>query len=1014
MRLALSLFFTLSLTNALKAQPGVAPTEALSPADEQKVLMVPPGFEVQLVASEPDIQKPIQMAFDAKGRLWVTTSYHYPFAGPAGKSTDKLYVLSDIGADGKAGKVTVFSDTLNIPIGILPLPDCNSCIVSSVGEILKLTDTDSDGKADKREVLFTGFGTRDTHGMYNSFTLLPDGWVYACHGFSNESTVKGKDGHEVHMQSGHVFRFRPDGSRIEIVSRGQVNPFGMTVDPWFNLYTADCHSKPITQIIPGAYYQSFGKPHDGLGFAPHVTQHNHGSTGLCGLAWYDADHFPKEFKGTIFLGNVVTNRVNLDRIEWKGSTPVAIEQPDFLVSKDPWFRPADIQLGPDGALYITDFYNKIIGHYEVPLNHPQRDKDRGRVWRVVWKGKGEPGASAPGAPKMPGDLTKMSAKELGEKLDGAGTATRLQITNELVSRIRSGQEKWTNIASALNDTQQPGKNAELNNWFLAASFDELPAKSLYALSGIIAKSAVVSPENSSLRVVHFLRVLNATKDWGDLRSLRGEVANWMMHEDPHIRRAAVDAIVSHPHPDFIKPLTELVKKLPTEDNHLRYAARMALRNCIESPGGWAAAPGSPLIADVALAIPTPESARYLAKRVFSFQSTNLSGSAEHISRHGDNEARDLVVNWVGANGDWKEKYTVAVAFRKGVAARGQVLRPIEHELCHKVALTGLVSEDATVVQQSCDLAGGMKLKDARPTLVSIATDASRPEAVRTSAFAALVNIDRNAAVPLLVDAVNDNTAPVGLRVNAGNLLGALNTPEGRAAARAVLKTAPYRVTVGIASGLAGTKPSAEVLLEAVKAGEASPRLLQEKVVIEKLKASGIDQGRVSELTKGLPAADVKLNELIKARTTSFASVKPDKELGAKLFTKHCGACHQIGGVGGKVGPNLDGIGVRGLERLLEDTLDPNRNVDAAFRARVLNLTDGTSKTGLRLRVEGEVVVMADDQGKEYRVPAKEIEKERETMLSPMPANFGEVIPDAEFAHILAFLLDQKAKEMPKK
>src|SRR5205823_6829138 len=136
-------------------------------------------------------------------------------------------------------------------------------------------------------------------------------------------------------------------------------------------------------------------------------------------AWEDADHFPKEYKGTMFLGNVVTNRINFDRIEWKGSTPVGVEQPDFLVSKDPWFRLADIKLGPDGALYVSDFYNKIIGHYEVDLKHPLRDKDRGRVWRIVWKGKD--GKAPP--PTMPGDLTTMPLEDLGKKLDGASTAT---------------------------------------------------------------------------------------------------------------------------------------------------------------------------------------------------------------------------------------------------------------------------------------------------------------------------------------------------------------------------------------------------------------------------------------------------------------------------------------------------------------------------------------------------------------------------------------------------------------
>src|SRR5262245_7842701 len=279
--LAVTLLFP--LTAFTQEPPPVAPTDAKTPAEELTAFKLPPGFAAQLVASEPDIQKPMQCAFDARGRLWVTTSYHYPFPAEAGKATDKLFVLSDFGPDGKAKKVETFAADLNIPIGILPLPDCKSCIVSSVGEIRKLTDTDGDGKADKTEVLFTGFGTRDTHRMTNSYTLMPDGWVYACHGYLNDSKVKGKDGHEVHMQSGHTFRFRPDGSRIEIYAHGQVNPFGIAVDPWFNRCPAACHRRPITQLIPGGWYDSFGKPHDGLGYAPHVTRHSHNSTAICGL-----------------------------------------------------------------------------------------------------------------------------------------------------------------------------------------------------------------------------------------------------------------------------------------------------------------------------------------------------------------------------------------------------------------------------------------------------------------------------------------------------------------------------------------------------------------------------------------------------------------------------------------------------------------------------------------------------------------------------------------------------------
>jgi putative heme-binding domain-containing protein len=163
----------------------------------------------------------------------------------------------------------------------------------------------------------------------------------------------------------------------------------------------------------------------------------------------------------------------------------------------------------------------------------------------------------------------------------------------------------------------------------------------------------------------------------------------------------------------------------------------------------------------------------------------------------------------------------------------------------------------------------------------------------------------------------------------------------------------------------------------------------------------------------LPAADARLAGLIQKRAAAFASFKPDRELGAKVFAKHCAACHRIADQGGKFAPQLDGIGVRGVERLLEDTLDPNRNVDQAFRSRVVVTKDEKTITGLMLRVEGAVLVLADGEGKEVRIPTDDIATNRETMLSPMPANFGDAIPEAEFAHLLAYLLEQKAPALKK-
>ena len=368
--LCLTLMFTLCGPQSVDAQQGVEDrfslgvrtTEPVSAEDQRLTFKVPDGFSVQLVAAEPDIAKPMNLAFDAKGRLWVSSSLEYPFAAAADqKPRDTIRILEDTNGDGRTDKVTTFADELNIPIGLIPYGDGVICF--SIPNIWFLRDTDGDDKCDTKEVLYGPFDTtRDTHGMCNAFRRGDDGWIYSCHGFNNRSDVAGRDGHRVVMTSGNTFRFRPDGSRIELYTQGQVNPFGMSIDQYGDIYTADCHTKPVTLLLPGGCYDSFGRAHDGLGYVPNVMEHLHGSTAIAALALGSQLAFPAEFSDSTFDGNVMTSRVNRNTLKRTGSSIRAMEQPDLLSSSDPWFRPVDLVAGPDGALYIADFYNRIIGH----------------------------------------------------------------------------------------------------------------------------------------------------------------------------------------------------------------------------------------------------------------------------------------------------------------------------------------------------------------------------------------------------------------------------------------------------------------------------------------------------------------------------------------------------------------------------------------------------------------------------------------------------------------------------
>ncbi len=345
----------------------IAPGEPLSPQEQLKRFKLPPGFKIELVACEPAVNKPINLTFDAQSRLLVTGSSQYP--NPASKpeeQRDKLIVISDSNGDGKLDQAKVLADKLNIPIGVMPTHRGVFCF--SIPSIMLLSEPDQTGKLTKREPVYSSFGFRDTHGMSSHYHWWIDGWIYGCHGFANESSIKGSDGKEMNLRSGNTYRYRLDGTRIEQFTHGQVNPFGLAFDPLGNLYSSDCHSRPIYQLLQHGWYPSFGTVNDGLGLAPEMMQHEHGSTGISGIVYYAADQFPAGYRDNIFIGNPVTGKINRDRLERHGTTQLAKEQPDFLSCDDPWFRPVDIKLGPDGALYCR----RLLYSYHCSLRSAAR------------------------------------------------------------------------------------------------------------------------------------------------------------------------------------------------------------------------------------------------------------------------------------------------------------------------------------------------------------------------------------------------------------------------------------------------------------------------------------------------------------------------------------------------------------------------------------------------------------------------------------------------------------------
>ncbi|MFM2142574.1 MAG: hypothetical protein RLZZ476_1118 [Verrucomicrobiota bacterium] len=1028
------LFFLLFIGSLAAAEPKdrlIRETSALTPEREKAALHVPAGFEVQLFAAEPQINKPINLAFDAKGRLWVSSTVEYPYAAeksrwsdPQGTrvkdSRDAIKILEDTDGDGSADKVTVFADALNIPTGVLPWhkPEHKSgCIAFSIPNIWYFADTDGDDRADLREVLFGPLGyEKDTHGMCSSFRLGLDGWVYATHGFNNTSNFKAKDGSTLELQSGNVFRFKPDGSRVEKYTSGQVNPFGLAWDRYGNLYSADCHSSPVYQLIRGACYPSFGKPHDGLGFAPVMCQHTHGSTGICGIVYLDGGVWGPEWDDHILLGNCVTSRVNHDHVTFTGSTPKANEQPDFITSDDPWFRPVDLQLGPDSALYIADFYNKIIGHYEVPLDHPERDKERGRIWRVVKKGSTQ----------------KLAALDFS-----------VNETERAIDIIGSGQPVQMRLAvQKLQEQTKPGffsrpMTPEMDAFFL---WGELRPKygwqKNFSFSGSIAAEVDAFVAVQQLAQAQTNRVVDA--QWYSF------VRSGLHHPSHVVQCAAASALQAHPNPESVAALLKCWEATPDNDLRLRYQLRLTLREHFKDVLGLMQAiklGHRELAREIAKAVPTSDAASLL---LHEWKSGALSGNdaLTIIVRHGSTDTIDQLI--AEARKRSPSKVEAISAMHDGLSERGtppppelltwaqdlakQLLDTASQKPAPAWTSTGnakwslqprkLAEGGEVTVLQSMARGGGDE-ESRTGTLTSKTFDAPAKLTLWLNGhrgFPTAKPHDKN--LVRIVEAHTGQTLAsafpprhndcsrtefdlskhTGKRVR----LEIIDGDDGKAYAwLGITRIEPAVVSVNDFQSEDTTRESLKTL--AVMLQHSAPAPLREKL------ATYLPPRPAPPPLPVSPEQRKQLDTLIAARAAAFAKSKPDLEVGANVFKMNCAACHQIQGEGGLIGPQLDGIGTRGPERLCEDILDPNRNVDAHFHLHTFTLKDGTVTAGFLKAELGEIKILADANGKEHRLSKKDITKSEVTPMSLMPPTFGQTMDEATFNDLLGYLLSEQIR-----
>lgn len=445
-------------------KPPVDKSTAKTPEEERAGFKLPPGFEIELIAAEiPDVAgKFVTAVFDQQGRMWTMTAFEYPVDANESKAVadalygnpgkDKVLVYDNVFGTPPPGgfKPRVWTDELAIPLGLLPYK--NGAYVQHGPDIVFLSDTNNDGKADKREVILTGFGVQDSHLFPHQFTRAPGGWIWMAQGAFNYSKVRQPNDppeKAVQFDQTRMAKFRPDGSGFDITSNGPCNIWGLVLNGEGEAFIQEANDFGYP-VMPFHEYANYPGCSDRQwkSYAPEfpgaAPDFRMGGTGLSGLALSDAHGaWPGAYADVMYVANPITSQIQAIKMHRDGSGYRLQKLPDFLNSSDPRFRPVAITMGPDGCLYIVDWYNEIISHNEVPRNHPGRDKTRGRIWRVKHKEQ---------KPFQVPDFTKATGDELVAKLGGDSLA-QSHLAWQAINDRGLGKELESRLQGIIRDSR---------------------------------------------------------------------------------------------------------------------------------------------------------------------------------------------------------------------------------------------------------------------------------------------------------------------------------------------------------------------------------------------------------------------------------------------------------------------------------------------------------------------------------------------------------------------------------
>ncbi|MBI1902758.1 MAG: c-type cytochrome [Planctomycetia bacterium] len=945
------------------------PAGPLSPEGSMATMRLPSDVTVELAACEPEVVDPVEIRFDEQGRMWVVQMSDYPHGPPQGQpGACQIRVLEDTNGDGRYEKATVFADKLLFATGVQPWR--GGVIVTLAGEVTYMKDTNGDGQADLTETWYTGFAQQNSQLRANHPRLAQDGWVYVANGLRNGSIVDPRRPEQKPISiNGMDFRFDPRGGQCEAVTgNGQ---FGLTFDDYGNRFVCS-NRNPLKHVVIEDRYLKRNPQlaitsavHDvaAWGDDSHIypisrawttsTLHAGQFTAACGVHIYRGDELPERYRGAAFVCDPTGNLVHCEIMSPDGATfqskPLS-QKSEFLASTDEWFRPVNLETGPDGALYVVDMYRAVIEHPEfVPdelKNRPdlRHGDDRGRVYRLKRRIEGPtvPYRSA----GFPYDLSKLKPEEL----------------KHLVALPKAWQAE--HVAMYILENERTDCVDALN-------------------------AVALEREANSIVAISVLKSLGKLSDATILEALSAKM--------PRVRETAVRL-----GEDRLNGSAELRKRTIAlfADNDARVRFQVAL-SLGEVKDEKARAEIDVALAGIALRGADDAWMRTAVMTSASGRAANLLDlvieklvAASDGSLVGGKLA--LVRELAQLAGHSKDPAQVRLALfalsRMSSSDGGQ-----------RVQRSGLLGMAAALRRSGTSLETaiaplGASQFAALNSAPRLATDEKQPEAVRRETVELLGHLAGRGEV-LLQIAQRD--AVVGVRLAA---IAALSGQPDKKPWQELLSRLPGEspaIRRAVLDAVLTRPERTALLLDEIESGRMKASELDRAHVNLLLGRGPAEQkARAAKLLEDAIPGDRKQ---VLADYQAALTLTGDARRGREVFKKTCVACHRVADLGVNVAPDIADSRTKTPAQLLTDILQPNRAIDANYVSYIIRTGDGRSLTGILAAETGASVTLRQQEGKTVMLLRSEIEAMQTSGVSLMPEGLEKDISPQAMADLLSFL-----------